>query len=525
MWNQFLLQNAHFALSLFAALVFFAVFWLYYDALQPRRQLGAWLKAFGFLALSLSFAVSAMSIESTILTTVLQQNSFIQSLQIILRILGYTGIIIGLSEVKIQTRPVVVAALSLPIQVSLIVILHLLSPVLALLITILYAREALIGLEAHLKPVMIAFGILTLSELFSLATLFQATNNIQLYNLVAPFGPFWIIQRLILLVSCVILGRWVFGYLLKQFRPQLFFIINVMIVVIFLISTVSFTGLLLRNIQDETFRQLMTDLKVLQFSLNSKQAEHTSDAILVAKDPALAQAVIGKDRAALNTITQSYIITKKYSSLVVLDQNGQVIARGEDSEKIGNILTNELLVRRATENGPTASLEIKEGVLSPQVLVSAAAPIQSADQTIGTVVLSTSIDNAFVDGIKKATGLEASIYGSNTLSATTLLSSDEKTRLVGIKEENQRIVGNVLQEGNSVNTSVDIANAPFFASYVPLSDTDGSPIGMMSVARTQVSILQTAGRSIELTFIIATIMLIVSIIPSYLIARYMANQL
>jgi sensor histidine kinase regulating citrate/malate metabolism len=298
----------------------------------------------------------------------------------------------------------------------------------------------------------------------------------------------------------------------------------VMIVVIFLISTISFTGLLLRNIQDETFRQLSTDLKVLQFSLESKQAEHTSDAILVAKDPALIQAVISKDRTTLNSITQSYILTKKYSSLVVLDQNGQVIARGEDPEKIGNIMTNELLVRRA-QAGPSASLEIKEGVLSPQVLVSAATPIQSTDQIIGTVVLSTSIDNAFVDGIKKATGLEASIYGSNTLSATTLLAADEKTRLVGIKEENQRIVGNVLQEGNSVNTSVNIANAPFFASYIPLNDIDSTPVGMMSVARTQESILQTAGRSIELTFIIATIMLIVSIIPSFLIARYMANQL
>ncbi len=384
---------------------------------------------------------------------------------------------------------------------------------------------------AHLRRVGFAFLLLSLFEILSLASLFRTTTTIQIYKLVAPFGPVWILEHVILFLVSLVLGTWVFGYLLKQFKPQLFFIINIMILFIFLITTVSFTGLLLKNIQDETSRQLDSDVKVLQFSLDSKNTESASDAVLISQDPQLIDAVTNKDRTKMNIITQQYLITKKYSFLAVVNLDGQVIARGEDTDKIGDSLASDSLVKRVLRGNATAGIESKEGVLSPQLFVSGASSIVSAGSSsssgsvIGAVILGTGIDNAFVDGIKNATGLEASIYGGNALSATTLLSTDGKSRLLGIKEENPIVKRQVLENGLGFSGGESIANTPYFVSYLPLKDVDGTPLGMIEVGRTQAGVLATAGRSIELTFLVATLMLLVSVVPSYLIARYMANQL
>lgn len=61
MWMPFLLENMHFAVNLFTALVFFAVFWLYYDASTVRREWKELIKLIGLFLLSLSFVATAVT--------------------------------------------------------------------------------------------------------------------------------------------------------------------------------------------------------------------------------------------------------------------------------------------------------------------------------------------------------------------------------------------------------------------------------------------------------------------------------
>ncbi len=541
MWTQFFLENIHFAISLFMALILFAVSWLYFDAWQTKKDLAEILKVIGYLLLSLSFVATAANLEATSLTTALNGNQILLLTQIFLRVTGYVLIVMSLMREKLELRPELVsesdkhevktegaAIFGIPLEITTLTVSRLLSPLLPLSITLLYARKAYIGLESHLRKIAIAFFFLTLFETLSLASLLQGTLNIELYKLVAPFGFIWICGHIALLVASLILGSWVFGYLLKQFKPQLFFIINTLVLAIFLITTVSFTSLLLKNIQDETSRQLDSDVKVLQFSLDGKVSESKSDAILISQDPVLIDAFVSKDRTKLSSIAEQYLLTKKYSFLAIVDASGQVVARGEDKDKIGDSLGDDLLIKRALRGSAASSIQQKEGILAPQLFVSSAADIHTASesgQVVGAVILGTSIDNSFVDGIQKATGLEASVYGDNTLSATTLMFADGKNRLVGIKENTPQIKKTVLIDGKEFSGSLMIASRPYFGAYLPLRDVDGTPVGMISVGRTQLSVLQAAGRSIEFTFLVAILMILLSILPSYLIAKYMADQL
>src|SRR5258708_1756340 len=105
MWNQFFLQNTHFALSLFASLVFFAVFWLYFDAWQVKKTFKEGIKLTGFLCICLSFLALAATVESTALITTPGVASFLLQVQYVLRGIGYVLIFVPLLGEKLVPKP------------------------------------------------------------------------------------------------------------------------------------------------------------------------------------------------------------------------------------------------------------------------------------------------------------------------------------------------------------------------------------------------------------------------------------
>jgi hypothetical protein len=532
MWSQFFLENVHFAINLLAFLVFFATAWLYFDAWLGRKTFRNSLRWLGFLLLSVSFLISSVYLE----TTVLKDSVLGSNLNLVLlactRIPGYLLIIYSLISDPLQPKPELNGktglALVAPKAVSFSVIasLSFLYPILAAIAGFLYLRRATVGLENHLKTVAFGFFVLSISELLSLARVFQNTANVDLYNLVAPFGILWMLATLLTFVAVFLMRGWVFSYLLERLQSQLFMIFTAMVVIIFLLSTVSFTSLLLKNLQDETMSRLETDVKVLNFAIDSKKAESLSDSQVLAQNPDVVTLLVDeKPSLKLNDIVQNYLLTKKQSFLVITSNTGQVLARGEDSERVGDSLSNDPLIKRALLGQSASSVITKDGVLAPQISISSAVPITKGGTILGAVMTGTVVDNAFADGVKNATGLEASLYADNVLSATTLSAAGGKTRAVGIKEENSAVKTNVLLKGKSYVGALSLLNVSYFAAYLPLKDVDNVPVGMLSVAKPQIGVLEAAGRSIEMTFVVSVILLIISIFPALLIARYLAKQL
>jgi len=524
MWIQFFLENTRFAISLFAGLVFFAVGWLYFDAWLEKKGRKEQIRYLGFFLLALSFLLAATQIESTLIEIPLPflVRGTIDFLSTATRIGGYLLIIRSLIIDPIEKRPDVekfAQAAFLP-PIFKFSAFPLLYPVLSAWVGVLYLKRTTTGLERHLKPIALSFFALALSELISVGFIFRNTTNVTLYNLVAPFGPLWFARYLTLGLAVFILGKWVFGYLLKRFFTQLFMIFTTSILLIFLLTAVSFTAVLVRNVQNETFRRLETDVGVLSYAIETKKGQTLSDAQLVAQNSQVL-ASLGS-RKALSSALETFLLSKDQSFLWAVNSSGTVLARGEDSEKYGDSLAGDSLVKAALSGESGTSVVSKEAALAPGITLRAATPLKSRGG--GAIIAGTTVDNAFVDGIKTATGLEASVYGGNTLSATTLLASDRKTRPVGIKEENKKIKSSVLEKGERASVSVSILGVPYLASYLPLKDIEERVVGMLFIGKPQISVLQTAGTSIQLTFISTVILLILSIIPSYFISRYISRQ-
>ena len=297
------------------------------------------------------------------------------------------------------------------------------------------------------------------------------------------------------------------------------------VLVVFVLTTGVFTGLLVRNIQGEIAKQLANNVSVLELSLDTKLSELLSDANVFATDANLKGALLDSDRPRMATLAQSFMLTKKASSLVVVDNNGQVVARGEDVERVGGALSSDPIVMRALGGEGVSSATTRDGVLAPEVSLKASWPIVEGGNVVGAVILGVLVDNAYVDGIKAATGLDTTVYGDDRISATTFVDESGIGRRVGLKEGSNKVVEAVLVKGEPYSGAINVVNTPFFASYLPLDDFEESPVGMLFVGVPQSAVLRTAGRSIQLTFLFTGFLWIAAIVPSYLISKSIAKQL
>lgn len=527
---QFALQNLHFAISLFASLAFFAVAWLYFDAWLARKVKREIPKIVGFFLLSLSFIAYAPLVEQTILTNPLLGEGTISLISSLLRVIAYTLIAIGIFLEPIQPRPNQTEA-SLPTGLPAVGFagkttgfLTIIFPLLAFTIAGLYLRRATTGLERHVKRVAFGFIALGIAECFHVSSIFRGSNQIITNELVSSYGFFWIIEHIFLILATVIFWNWVFRYLLKRLQSQLFIIFTSFGLLIFISVTLIFSFLLFSSLKSDAQNNLKTSTKVLSFAIDSRKSEALSDAQMVAQNPQVITGIKENNGQSLENITNEIISSKNQSYLLVVLPSGEVIARPDNNEKVGESISEDLLFQKAKAGNSYSTVASEKGVLSPQIMVKAAVPVIDEGNTIGVIITGTIIDNAFVDGIKSATDLDSSVYAGLEMSATTLIAPDGKSRYIGTPLEEGNLISTIFVKRQDFINEVDILTTPYLVAIAPLKDLEGNSIGMLLIGKEKSEVLQSVSRAIEATFLLSILIFILSILPIYVTARYIANQ-
>lgn len=374
-------------------------------------------------------------------------------------------------------------------------------------------------------PMAWGFLALTMKEVFGLARWYRGTENVDVFNLVAPFKLFWWLEHGALLVAIVIMGRWVWGYLLKRIHSQLFMVFTFMTLIVFLITTTVFTGILLVNLQGEVEQRMRTDVKVLEYALEQQRQKLLSDAVALAGQPSV-QVIASGGLAGVTGDSGALVdlaVEGEHSLLMITDEYGAIVARADNPDVVGQSVSDDAVVARALEGERFAGVEIQEGGLVPEVWLKAAVPVTQGGSQQGTVVIGQVVDTAFVDGIKASTGLDASLYAGDVLAASTYVLS-EGQRWVGTRLTDETVHSSVLEEGETYVGGVEILNIPYVAAYAPLENGAGIPVGMMFVGAPQVEVIKTATESVVLTFRIAALLMVLSTVPAFLVARYITYQ-
>jgi hypothetical protein len=523
---DFIGQNVHFALNLLAALSMFAVFWLTFDAWLERKKRLEAIKWFGFLSLALGFLLNAASVEQ-ISASHTRMMTALPLIAVVLRVLGYVLVIAAQLADPLIPRPKYKNELDsafnkklTPAVIGGSGLKVFLLPLLPLAIAGLYWRRATTGLERHLKPVAYGFVGLTFYELLSAITGFQDTMNPLVYNVVRSYGLVWWLAQIALITSAIIFGNWVWRYLTKRLLSRIFIVLVTTTVGIYFISTAGFSFLLLTNTKDQAVSDILTASQVLNYAFSSNKQALEAQAEAASVLPGLAAAATTGDHqptlAAIGTFARDHHV----NSLTVTNADAKVLVRSEDPTRYGDSLSNNSLIQRAMVGHSVGSVLVTSGVVAPTVSLIAVQPVRDHQGFIvGSVSLTQTISNAFVDNIKSGTGLDSTVYGNDQRSATTLKTADTLHREIGIKEINPTVLKTVLHDGKSYSGEASFQNRSYLAAYSALKDADGTTVGMLLVARPASQLLASASRSTELTFLTAVGLLFVSIFPVYVLAR------
>lgn len=92
------------------------------------------------------------------------------------------------------------------------------------------------------------------------------------------------------------------------------------------------------------------------------------------------------------------------------------------------------------------------------------------------------VDNTLIDGIGKQNDIEITLFFGDTRYLTTL-KDDSGKRIVGTKV-GLKITEDVLKNGREyINESISIKNKEYYALYMPLTNSDGSIVGMLFIGQ------------------------------------------
>ena len=82
----------------------------------------------------------------------------------------------------------------------------------------------------------------------------------------------------------------------------------------------------------------------------------------------------------------------------------------------------------------------------------------------------------------------------------------------------------MLEKGEQFTGPAEVLNQPYYTAYSPLKTADGEVVGMLFVGKLQTELFAAADRSIQLTFLGSALLMILSTIPAYFVARYIKEN-
>jgi hypothetical protein len=502
MWTTFWFNNSHFALEFFGAIILFVLAWLALDAYFIKKEFKTLTRSLGFLFFA--FWLIAHSLAIT--------NDLVLFLSALSYIFGLLFILLNLWWEKAPPVPEFKIALILPAAATVLWWFHIAATLLLFLIAILAFRRHKTEFLKTLKPFWAAFFSLAAA---SILAIFNTKNGNQ--------GVALVFEHLFKLVGFGLLGYWGWQYLKLRIKEEILLIFVGMALFISVIVTFTFSAILLSNMEEQTKGNLISNVKVLDYTLSRMKNESLSNAQLFAQDPEIRDGLAKKDFVKIEERSQKLMAEKSMDFLTIADQGGEVVLRAHSVTSKGDSVKEEKAGGEALKGNSYITIE---STPTEKFSIRGSAPIYGPENNIaGAMITGFIIDNAFADRIKKNTGLEATIYKENMVQATTIFDPVGKTRNVGTRQTDSEVAEKVLQKGSGITVRTTILSRPYLSAYFPLKNNEGEIIGMLQASRAQAEIVETAAAANRLTLLVTMIIVVITSMPAYLISKKIIEEI
>ena len=190
--------------------------------------------------------------------------------------------------------------------------------------------------------------------------------------------------------------------------------------------------------------------------------------------------------------------------LAIAGKDGVVVSGS--AINTGTNLSSRAFIKEALSGKVTYAFEtigdIGYGLIS-------AAPIHEGSEIVGVVVagydLSDSGDDTLISIVSSNYGVDCTVFKGNVRMATTL-----GNKLIGTKLDNDAITKQVLYGGKQYTGGNTINGIPYYTSYSPLIDSNGTVSGMLFVAKSMevIKAVHTNTMTIVVPVVIAVVILL-----------------
>ena len=251
---------------------------------------------------------------------------------------------------------------------------------------------------------------------------------------------------------------------------------------------------------------------------NASSEKFLQEARLIAGNPALVEAVARRDHAAAAALGKELMDMAGSEFITITDEKGIVVGRGH-SPKYGDDVNNQETVAAGRKGESVVG--IVAGTVVPFTL-RAGAPLVHEGKVVGTVGIGISLaSEAYVDRLKKETGLEATIFKGDIRAMTTLIRDGK--RLIGTKLQNTAVSEAVLQRGETVSGELQLLGRPYSVVYWPILNMEGKPVGMWFTGQPLDTVVQARREALRNALLAALGITLVFALVAFVIGRMLAS--
>jgi len=492
MSSYFLVNNFYFAFGVIGAIVFLMMAWLSFDAYRLQKSIPTLVRFLGFSFVSLWEVINSFNVSNEVL-----------------KYAGFIIFIIGLILIVssfIQSEKLAVSAI-IVIPAFSILSVYFYSVSIILLLTIAFYSYLQYKREYNRTWIPFSIGFVLLSIPYIINIFFTNIDQVSFL---------YILSLSIELLAFCTLGYWVWQYMRLRIHESFVMIAVGSTFLLATIVTLAFSTILIGRVSTETSNNLLSDVKVLNFAIENIKEESQAKAETISLDKDLITSLDKKDFVSLEKVSENLLEKYKLGFLTITDSEGSVLVRANTPSLRGDTLSGERVFEEAILGNNTVSIEDSkvEGFS-----IRAGSPILSKDKIIATVVVGTQLDNAFADNLEKFTGLKTFIYSNDLSVASSAISSDGETRLVGERLNNSIVESSVLNNGDIISSNTKIFGVPYYSGYAPLLNNDDKIVGMISVAKPQQDIVNIENATNRLTLITVVIIMLILTFPIYFLSK------
>jgi len=307
-----------------------------------------------------------------------------------------------------------------------------------------------------------------------------------------------------LLIGFVFLAIWSWNFIKIRVFLRTYVVFLFLTILISSLGSLVFTLRIFTVVEQNNLNLMAQGAQAENYVMTEKADNALFVARTLANDPRTVSDFTNSEM--LKAVAQEYYTSGGLDILRVYNKFGEVIISPNDDRDIGRLFSDDKMVSYVlSEKSQIKTFDQEAGVLAPVIVARGIYPVLINGSIEGAVEAAYRMDTAFVDYSKERTDLDVTIYTADTRSATTITTQDGVSRWVGTKETDQAVLSQVLQQGELYTTSLDRLGVDYYSAFLPIRNTDGAIIGIVSVGTPTYILFENTRTQLVATFLIGAV--------------------